>query len=159
MNVYDYVIKMEQDGEKFYRDLAARVSNRGLIKILTMIADDEVKHQRIFTKLKSESYEEMVDTKVLPDAKNVFETIEIDDVTDDTEQIALYEEAARVEAESAKFYIEKADELESDAAKKLFLRIAEEEKKHKHLLENIIDFVKRPREWVENAMFSTLDEY
>jgi rubrerythrin len=159
MNVYDYVIKMESDGEKFYRDLAAKVTNKGLNHILTMLADDEVKHRQIFEKLKEESVETMEDTKILPNAKNVFETIDTGNVAENVDQIELYEQAAQVEEDSAKFYIEKAGELDNESAKKLFLRIAEEEKKHKHLLENIIEFVKKPREWVEHAMFSTLNEY
>jgi rubrerythrin len=43
--------------------------------------------------------------------------------------------------------------------KEIFLKLADEEKKHYFLLENIIDFVSRPQKWLENAEFYHLDEY
>ena len=57
------------------------------------------------------------------------------------------------------FYREKAGEVEKDAHKNLFLQIAEEEKKHAFLLENVIDFVTKPDNWLENAEFHHLEEY
>lgn len=35
----------------------------------------------------------------------------------------------------------------------------EEEKKHYFLLDNIIEFVSRPEQWLENAEFYHLEEY
>ena len=43
--------------------------------------------------------------------------------------------------------------------KRIFQKLAEEEKKHYFLLENIIQFVSRPETWLENAEFYHLEEY
>jgi rubrerythrin len=43
--------------------------------------------------------------------------------------------------------------------KGLFLQIAEEEKKHYWILENILNFISRPQNWLENAEWYHLDEY
>ena len=57
------------------------------------------------------------------------------------------------------FYQEKAGQMEEEYQREIFTALAEEEKKHFFLLENIIEFVSRPRNWLENAEFHHLDEY
>ena len=51
MNIYEFAMQMEKDGETFYRNLASKVSNLGLKNILNMLAEEEVKHYGIFAKL------------------------------------------------------------------------------------------------------------
>ena len=43
--------------------------------------------------------------------------------------------------------------------KDVFLKLADEEKKHYFLLGNIIEFISRPEHWLENAEFHHLEEY
>lgn len=43
--------------------------------------------------------------------------------------------------------------------KNLLLKLAEEEKKHMFLLENLVEFIPRPETWIENAEFNHLVEY
>jgi len=57
------------------------------------------------------------------------------------------------------YYAEKAEEVESESQKEMLLAIAEEEKRHYFLLDNIIEFVARPDTWLENAEFGKLAEY
>ena len=52
-----------------------------------------------------------------------------------------------------------SDKVEAEAQKKLLLKLAEEEKKHMFLLENLVEFVSRPETWIENAEFNHLVEY
>ena len=51
MNVYEYAMKVEKDGEHYYRELAAKTNDVGLQKILTMLAEEEVKHFVVFEKI------------------------------------------------------------------------------------------------------------
>jgi len=55
--------------------------------------------------------------------------------------------------------LEKAHEVKEKYQEELFLRLAEEEKKHFFLLKNIVEFVSRPETWLENAEFYHLEEY
>ena len=73
MQVFDFVMQMEKDGEAYYRDLAEKVRNEGVAKILLMMADDEVKHYRIFEAMKSSGSPSMEGTTVLSGAKNIFQ--------------------------------------------------------------------------------------
>ena len=42
--VLEYLLKVEKDGEEYYRDLAAKAPNKGFQRIFTMLADEEQKH-------------------------------------------------------------------------------------------------------------------
>jgi rubrerythrin len=77
----------------------------------------------------------------------------------DAGQIELYKKAQDIEKKSRDFYLEKAEEVEEDFQKETFRKLAEEEKKHYFLLENVIQFVSRPQTWLENAEFYHLEEY
>jgi len=55
MNAYDYAMKLEKEGEDFYRQLAKEADQPGLSKIFTMMADEEVKHYKMFEKLAKKS--------------------------------------------------------------------------------------------------------
>ena len=59
---------------------------------------------------------------------------------------------------SYKFYTEKALMLEEGEQKQAFLRIAEEERAHYVLLENVIEYISTPQTWVESAEFNHLSE-
>lgn len=160
MNIFEYAMQMEKDGENYYRQLAEKVNNKGIQTILTMLADEEVKHYNALVKIQAQK-PQMAETTILTDARNVFEQMKEGDekFNIDVNQIELYKEAQKIEERSRNFYLEKADEVTEEYQKELFLKLAEEEKKHYFLLENIIEFVSRPQTWLENAEWHHLDEY
>jgi rubrerythrin len=160
MNIFEYAMQMEKDGENYYRQLAEKVNNKGIQTILTMLADEEVKHYNALVKIQAQK-PQMAETTILTDARNVFEQMKESNekFNIDVNQIELYKEAQKIEERSINFYLEKADEVTEEYQKELFLKLAEEEKKHYFLLENIIEFVSRPQTWLENAEWHHLDEY
>lgn len=160
MNIFEYAMQMEIDGENYYRELADKTANQGLKTILTMLADDEVKHYRAVKEAQT-AEPEMAETSALTDSMNVFvEMREAGGVIDPAvDQVALYEKARDIEQRSEDFYREKAQEVENEYHRGLFLKLAEEERKHCFLLDNIVEFVSRPQTWLENAEFCHLDDY
>lgn len=159
MNIFDFARKMETEGEDYYRDLAKQVGNEGLKNILNMLADDEVKHYNIINRLALSENAEMAETKVLDNAKNVFEKMKGCPFDKNIGQVELYIKARDLERRSMEFYESKASQDDLAAHKDLLHRIGEEEKKHFFLLENIINFVNRPATWIEDAEFNHLEEY
>ena len=125
-----------------------------------MLADEEVKHYNAVEKMKTEK-PQIAETKILTDAKSVFVQIkESGESFDfDIKQTELYKKAQDIEKKSYEFYTEKANEVTEEYQKEVFLTLADEEKKHYFLLENIIEFVSRPETWLENAEFYHLEEY
>lgn len=159
MNILEYAMKMEKDGEEFYRELAQNTKNPGLKHILTMLADDEVKHYKIIEGMRKMAGPEMTETKVLTDAKNIFSQMNAADIGDETSQIELYKKAQDLETKSRELYENKAEETDDPQEKDLLLKIADEEKRHYYLLENMIQFVNRPKHWLEDAEFNHLEDY
>jgi len=160
MDIFDYALKMEKDGESFYREIASKTNNKGLQTILTMLADEEVKHYQAIENMRQDKYQ-MSEATVLEDARNIF--VEMKDAEKEfeleQEQTTLYEKAQEIEKKSQQFYQEKAGQTDKADQKKLFERLAKEEQKHYFLLENIIEFVSRPEQWLENAEWYHLEEY
>jgi rubrerythrin len=160
MDIFDYAMQMEKDGENYYRQLVEKTDNKGIKTIFTMLADEEVKHYKTLVEMKTER-PQMAETTVLADAKNVFAQMKEsgDEFDFSAKQIKLYEKAQDIEKKSEEFYREKAREVQQQYQQEIFLNLAEEESKHYFLLENIIDFVRRPETWLENAEFYHLEEY
>lgn len=157
IDIYEYAMKVERDGERYYRELAEKAKDIGVKSILTMLADEEVKHFVLFelmSQQKALPIQEQVD--VFKHTQNMFEKMKKENlklaITND--EIKLYQNALNSEKHSYTFYQEKAKMLEEGEQKEAFLRIAEEERKHMELLENLVEYVSMPSNWIESAEFN-----
>jgi rubrerythrin len=161
MDVYEYAMQLEKDGEKYYRDAAAGTPHKGLKKVFTMLADAEVVHFNIFKGMKEHQTVSLPDSSLLKDVKNIFVAMKeeggLEGVND--AQIELYRKAQDIEKQTEDFYLSKAPQAEGPVEKETFLRVAAEEHKHYLLLGRIIDFVSRPEQWLEDAEFYHLEDY
>lgn len=155
MNVYEYAMKVEKEGEAYYREMATTANNPGLKRIFTMLADEEVKHYNVFKNMMKKESIDLEKLNLLTDTKTIFQTLneEKDNVNFDSEQIQFYKDAILREESSHNFYAQKAKELDDEIEKKIFLQIAEEEVKHKKVLEEIVIFLEEPADWVASAEF------
>jgi rubrerythrin len=159
MNAYQYAMRIENEAERFYRDLADGISDNTIKNLFNMLADEEIKHFKVFEKMSQNaelpSIENMdISAKVreiFTDIKNCNRKYTFTD-----EQVAYYEKAAKIEDDAAKFYMEKAEEMTDLAQKEAFLEIAKEEKKHQELMQNLANFVAAPDSWLESAEFYSL---
>jgi rubrerythrin len=159
MNIYDFAMQIERDGEWFYRKLADGSSSQGIARILSGLADDERKHYHIVEEMAKGSRPDMAETTVLADAKNVFVQMQGTSFDLGGLQVDVYLQAQEIERQSREFYEEKADQVTEPGAKAILLQIADEERRHYVLLDRIIEFLDRPRTWLEDAEFTHLDEY
>jgi len=159
MNAYEYAMKIEKEGEVFYRQLALDANHEGLSKIFTMLANEEVKHYKMFEKLSKNAETITVpNMEVFKEAKEVFNEMHKDSVaySFEDQQIDFYRRAVKTEENAYQQYIDKANEVTNIKHKEIFLKIADEELKHKELLENILEFVEKPTEWLESAEFRSI---
>jgi rubrerythrin len=160
MNALELAMKMEQDGENFYRELADKASNPGFREIFNQLADDEIKHYQLFLGMQ-QSPQLFVGSTILQNAGNIFkQMIAKDDLgSPDPSQLELYQKAMELEKGSRDFYLAKAAETGDKNQSQLFQKIAEEEEMHYLLLHNIYELVLRPQMWVENGEFVHLEDY
>ena len=160
MDIYEFAMKMEEDGESYYRELATKTVDNGLKNIFTMLADAELVHHNILKKMKENEKVKVAHTKILSQAKNIFEKMREEKDTDmNITQTELYKKAREIEKNSRDFYLKHADEVNDPDQKEIFLKIADEEKKHYFILEEISNFISRPQTWLENPEWYHLEEY
>ena len=162
MSVFEFAMKMEQDGEKFYRDLAQKTQNEGLKQIFTNLADEEVKHFNLFKGMAERQDMDYSSANILVGSKNIFADMKEKggvDVSGDADQIEAYRQALAWEEKAYSFFKEKSGETSDPQEKKFLEMVAEEEKRHCRLVEGIIEFISQPESWVENAEFNHLTEY
>jgi rubrerythrin len=160
MNIYDFAVQMEQDQESLYRELAARTAAAGVRRILCLLADDEARHGQIVRQLKAgDPAAEMASTEILAGARTVFAEMQGQDFALDGLQATVYQQAQRLEQQSRDYYREKAGQAQDPAHEALFLKLADEESRHYFLLDHMIEFIDRPRTWIEDAEFNHLEEY
>jgi rubrerythrin len=154
-------MEKEKSAENYYRELAGKCSNSGLNYILTLLADEELKHYELIEKMKMEAPELPSESKLMKEAKSAFEKMREakEKFSFDISQVDLYKKAQEMEKQSQELYLEKAREFESEIYKGIFTQLAVEEEKHYNLLENIIQFISKPDSWLENAEFHHLDHY
>ncbi len=164
MNIFEYAMKMEEDGRAFYLEHAEKVSVPELKRILVELAEDELRHYNIIKAMRdgqTTEYKEAEKTTILSTVKNVFESLKADgkELSFRADAKDLWEQAQEIEKKSEDFYRQKAGEVDNETQKLILNRIADEEHKHWVTLENVIQFLDRPKQWLENAEWSHLEDY
>lgn len=163
MKAFEQAMKMEVDGRAYYLEHAQKASIPALKKILLELADDELKHYNLFKELhesQSATYDEAGATTIYSTTKNVFELLKDEKGGQDlpTDPASVWEHARRVEKDSEDFYREKAAETDDASQKNIWIAIADEEHKHYTAIDHVVDFLKKPTEWLENAEWSGLSD-
>ena len=161
MNTFDFAMKMELDGKAYYEKLAAETTDGGLKSVFTDLAADVQKHYEIIQAIKSGTSPKMADSTVLEKAKNIFEVLMGDKNIVGSLKRTLdgYNHARKLEADSVKLYEDMAKKEDNPETVQLLLKIANEEKKHFNILDNLYDYVLAPQNYLAWAEFSNLKEY
>lgn len=161
MNVFEFAMKMEKDGQNFYEAEAAKTNNPALKKIWQQLASDEVKHYEIFKRfrdgdvLEAKAMSEL-GTQILNTAKTVFEQLPKSDFHFGDDVIAAWTKAQKLETDTEHFYRDKAKEEKLPEVKHAFGLLADEEHKHVVLIEHVLEFLHQPKSWLDDAEWSNI---
>ena len=161
MNVFDFALKMEEDGKAFYEKLATETKVHELQTIFSMLASAEEEHREALEVMKKNIPADKADSMVLENARNIFQGLmerkdAIDMLKNDPDG---YRHVIKTAVAGIKLYEEMAGkETNSDAAK-ILLMLAEDEKKHLEIMENIYDFAEAPKNFLAWGEFSNLKEF
>ncbi|SRR6266571_2914036 len=161
MNVFDFALKMEEDGRAYYQKLAAEATVSEFKTIFAMLADAEQEHHDAIAAMKKGVPAEQVNSKVLEKAKNVFQELlgRKQTLTSLKRDPDGFKNAIRIAEEGIKLYEEMAGKETNPVAVKVLLILAAEERKHLEIMENIYDFVEAPHTFLAWGEFSNLKEY
>lgn len=162
MGIFEVAMKMEEDGRNFYLENASKSEDPAMKRILMELADDELKHYNIFKAMRDSQpteYKEAEKTTILASVKNVFETYKAEgkEFSFGADAKTVWEEAREVEKKAEEWYRQKADELDDATQKSILHKIADEEHRHWVTMENVIQFLDRPQQWLADAEWSHLE--
>lgn len=168
MSILDFALKMELDGEQYYRKQAGKVKFEGLKVILEALADDERRHYEIVLALQHPANNSPVVDASASKVKNMFELGKDKDfIPKDKESIAklkdepldIYLAALLKEEESVNFYNKMLETAEGQSNKGIIEKLVHEEEQHVQVLGNIIEMFNHVNEWVESPEFNHQKPY
>jgi len=161
MDIFEFALEKEKLAHEAYKNLAQMAPSDSLKGILTLLAEEELRHVDMVRALQQNQSVEIPPTKLLDQAKEVFEKIHAAGETMDfnISESELYQKARQIELEARDYYNAKAAETDDEALKAILKRLAAEEQKHYVLVDNLCQFIDRPKSYLENAEFNHLDGY
>ncbi|WP_018248932.1 ferritin family protein [Orenia marismortui] len=163
MNIYEFAIDFEMINKDYYEECAKRTQDKNLKRIFNYLAAEERRHEEIVRSLSRKEEVFDIESDILPKAKEVFEEI-ANDISVNSEQptredINVYRKAVEMERSSYNFYRDKAESISEVEVKEVFLKLAKEEKRHEIIMDNIVEHLEKPDQWVESAEFNHLEDY
>ncbi len=164
MNIFEFAMKMEEDGQAYYLEHAEKAENPALKRVLTEMANDEHKHYKIFKAMMNQETAEYMDdnkTTIIDTVKTIFAELKENnkDYAVESDFRKVWEVALETEKKAEKFYREKIDEVDDENNKRILKKIADEEHNHWVAIENVIQFLDKPARWLEDAEWSDLETY
>ena len=162
MDLLELAKNIEQEGKEYYERLAKESVLPAIAGIFKLLAKEEQDHWDLFDAWqKNNTLSPAVPGTVNGEAKKVFEELaahfnEQETVYDYTK---AYSKALKLEQKSISFYENMLAKSTSADEKKVISSLIVEEQKHEHLMEHLLEFISRPKQWLENAEFNHLDEY
>lgn len=168
MDVYDFALKMELDGEKYYREWALKTKYDDLKKALDGLADDEQRHYKIIQTVQQQTFKYLEADPSLSTVRNVFRSykddlaalknkVSIEKLRD--EQMDVYKVALVKERESVELYKTMQEKAKNADEKAILERLMKEEEGHVAVIDTIIDMLNHVNDWVEAAEFNHQDTY
>lgn len=160
MTGLEYAIKMEADGEKYYREQAKLNQGNSVGIACLILAKAEHKHAQLLrNKLNTLDYV-LPDEKSFMQIKNVFNKIGDfkSDIKSTPGQLDFYRAALELEQNSITFYTTLLASVADAAEKDLFMYLIGQEKLHFTLLDSMVTMLRHADEWVESAEFGLRNE-
>ncbi len=161
MNIFDYAMQIEKEGEQVYRDFASTSPNEELSTVFSWLADAELKHYRLFESMKNNGTASVEKSPLLENTVNIFQKIKEGNAPESFKNNKgdLYKKALSIEKNMAAFYDEKAEESDDAGQKEIFKKIALEEKRHQQIIENVINLVNNPEIWIKEGKFREILDF
>lgn len=161
MNDLNFAIKMENDGEKYYREQAEINKNNALYTVCLKMAEDEKMHAKTIMDQMNQMPLKLAPMDTLENAKNVFEglgDIKIQGIAT-LNQFDFYRKAVDIEQKSIALYTEYLAKAEDDKERELFEFLLNQEKQHFTVLDELSDMIRHSMELQESAEFGLRPEY
>ena len=159
MKVLDFAMQMEADGKAYYEKLAAESDAKDLRNLFNLLAQAEQTHYDALLARKSDAAFAMAESDLLAQAKNIFQRLtEMKSQGPFRIDTDGYRHAIKAEEHSIGFYESAAEKEQRPEVRRLLLALADEERVHLNIIENIYEFVESPKFFLAWREFSNLKE-
>lgn len=161
MNILEFAIEMELEGEKYYTQQAELNKENVLRTVFVMLAKDENIHAKVLrSKANKQSYD-LKQNETLSEAKSIFSDIKAIKIgiKQIPNQLSVYRLALENEKASIALYRKYSLEAPDDESKRLYEYLIQQEEVHYQIIDQLILLISRPEEWVESAEFGLREEY
>jgi rubrerythrin len=161
MGILTNAIKMEIDGEKYYRNLAEMNKDNHLHGVFQKLADDEKDHAHVLKQKEEHQECTLKKSQTFQKASSVFQSLEEfkSEIKEIPSQIDSYRFALEKEQESIDLYTDLKEKAESGGDKEIYDFLIEQEKDHYNTINSLIDFLTKSEDWVESAEFGVREKY
>ena len=161
MNIFDCAIKREEEARMCYEELAAAATEPELKNLFTILALAEQEHHNALVKMKGDTKSSKPQFKALQEAACAFRPLlsKRDIMAKVKNDPDAYLHVVKEEEKGIGFYVELAKQAKDEGVREILLMIAEEERKHLSIIENIYAFVESPKNFLAWGEFSNLKEY
>ncbi len=160
MDVIKFAMQMELDGFKFYEQAAKAAPTKELKEIFNYLAEEENRHFKFFHSMSKGNAGEARKSLVSPSlgkSKNIFvEMIEQNAQTEFSDEVRqAWREAREIEEKAVAMYSAEAEKESDPTRKGLLQEIAEEERRHVYLIENVLNFLTDPQGFAASQQYSS----
>ena len=166
MDIIEFAMQMELDGKEFYERSAESVSEPALKEILTYLAEEEQRHYEIFKHLSGGNTrrarkELNGKNSTMSTIKNVFVQLMDDDPAHDfgIDARSIWSEALKLEVSAERMYRDEANKEKNSERKNLLNSIADEERSHVYLIDNMLSFLADPQSFVVSQDYSAFKSW
>jgi rubrerythrin len=162
MDVLELAKGIEKEGKEYYEKLAVEAPLAGIAGIFRVLAKEEQEHWELFDAWQKKKSRMAVKPGTAgAEAKKAFLALASHFAEPESlyDYSKAYSKALAMEQKSISLYENMLGKSTSAEDKKVLSSLIVEEQKHEHLIEHLIEFVERPKQWLEDAEFNHLDEY
>ncbi len=162
-DILDFAMGIEKEGMAYYKHLSNTSLGKDVVSIFAYLSEEEKRHYEIFAALRNNAdAPPLEDFAILSRAPEVFKGLADHFETygvPATHYYNAYEKALRFEEKSVSFYTAALTKINDDKQKELVAKILDQEKTHVQFITNLLEFLRHPGEWLENAEWVHLDEF
>jgi rubrerythrin len=163
MDLYEFAMAIEKEGADYYRKLAGEAIDQEVGSIFHFLAREEESHYEILNAWYRETdVPPLTDMNILKESHAVFKRLSNHFETygvPATHYYNAYEKALKFEEKSVALYESILTKLDKKDQKGIVNKILDQEKSHVQFLQNMLEFLRHPGEWLENAEWFHQEAY
>ncbi len=155
-------LETEQHSLEYFNGLAEKCHyNEGVKNILRMLAKEQKIQIDILNQWNVKIHPDYVSSAFFEDSKLILQDLKakIDSFSCEIDHLNLYRHAKEIQEKSLQSYVDAKEELSNAEYLGLLSTLITQKRKQIILLDNIIELLLRPEQWIESPEFNRLEEY